>query len=155
MTSPANFNSQVHQQHQQMNFNNTQPLKGILHNLKEAQQFASTPDNKRGNQGPPLNFTQTNIFVTNNNQVFGQPPPDNNEEHLKIEDPDALFSMLPTRLQQNQKRLMNTQTTRGTGLLVNNFFTDRASADAESGQEEQESPNFRKRGEPSGYIARA
>ena len=71
-----------------------------MHKLKEAQQFASTPDNKRGNQGPPLNFTQTNIFVTNNNnnQVFDQPPQHNNEEHLNIEDPDALFSTLPTRL---------------------------------------------------------
>ena len=79
-----------------MNFNNTQPLKGLLHNLNEAQ-FASTPDNKRDGQGLPLNFTQTNIFVTNNNQVFGQQQ-DQNEKHLQIEDPDSLFTMLPTRL---------------------------------------------------------
>lgn len=70
MTSSANFNSQLHQNHN-LNFNNTQPLKGILQNLNDAQNFASTPDNKRDNQGLPLNFTQTNIFVTNNNQVFG------------------------------------------------------------------------------------
>lgn len=111
-------------------------MKGILRNLNDAQQFSSTPDNKRENTtgAVPLNFTQTNIFVTNNNQVFGQHQ-ESCGNNLQIEEPDSLFNMLPTRLQQNQKRLLNTQSNKAAnGLLVNNFFSERANEEIDMQQ---------------------
>jgi len=99
-----------------------------------------------------MNFTQTNIFVTNNNQVFGQHQ-DSNGNNVQVEEPDQLFNMLPTRLQQNQKRLMNTQQSKAAnGLLVNNFFNERVDGEMERAEQiEQESPNFRKGGEAIAY----
>lgn len=76
----TNANAAVYQTNMvsPINFNHTQPLKGILDNLNETttsysgvqQQMISSPSTQR-EQTQPLNFTQTNIFVTNNNQLFG------------------------------------------------------------------------------------
>ena len=86
LTTPINFNNTVQQpnNHSPLNFNNTQPLKGILDTLNDTTttysaaqqpQILSTPSSHRdqlpSGQQLPLNFTQTNIFVTNNNQVYG------------------------------------------------------------------------------------
>jgi len=98
LTSPANFNTQLHQH--QMNFNNTQPLKGLLQNLDESQYGDSTHDGKRDAQRAPLNFNQTNIFVTNNNQVFQDNDRQNQGGQGQIDEADSLFNMVPVRLQQ-------------------------------------------------------